>query len=151
MVEWTVLAFVILAFGLVFGRQVQDVQGQAELAAVKFTLGALRTTLVVDHLKRAIEPGVPSAARRQYNPFLLLERVPPNFVGNLARSQAIDASPGTWFFDPECVCAGYRLLYPQWLDLPANTEVIWFRIGSTEGPLLLTPLNRYVWRGEEIW
>ena len=42
------LGFVLV---LVFVRQVQVLQGQAELSAIKTTLGALRTALVIEHLR----------------------------------------------------------------------------------------------------
>ena len=47
-VEWSLLAAVIVLLVLLFARQVRVIQGQGELAAVKSTLGALRTALVLD-------------------------------------------------------------------------------------------------------
>lgn len=149
-VEWAVLIFVLLTLVLVFGRQVQVVQGQAELASVKFTLGALRTALVVQHLKGAVQSPATQMSPVQQNPFELLERLPTNFVGNLALADAPKVPAGSWFFDPNCACAGYRLLYPKWLSEPENTEVLRFHVGKNIGPRMVTAMERYVWHGEEL-
>jgi hypothetical protein len=72
-VEWTLLLSVVFVLVWVFARQVQVLQGQAELEAVRSTLGALRTALVIDHLKQKIAGKDSAASRRTSNPFELLQ------------------------------------------------------------------------------
>lgn len=151
MVEWSILSLVVLALMWVFARQAQLVRGQAERAAVKLTLGAIRTALVIEHLRTQTAPAQPgSAAASVYNPFMLLQNVPVNFAGEFSMSNIYLAPAGTWVFDPQCVCIGYRLLYPEWLEQPINGEAVWFRIAAPSGPLQVTALDRYVWQGDVV-
>ena len=69
MVEWTILALVVLLLVLVFARQMRILQGQAELSAIKTTLGALRTAFVLDHLRKQVVDGATTAPPAQHNPF----------------------------------------------------------------------------------
>lgn len=133
-----------------FGHQVRVVQGQGERAAVQSTLGALRTALVIDHLQHRITPAGNGGAAQQRNPFLLLRSIPTNYAGSVARADVESVLPGSWVFDPDCVCIGYRLLYPQWLENPADTRAVWFRIEAEAGPLQISPMARYVWQGAAI-
>ena len=70
-VEWSLLAAVIVLLVLLFARQVRVIQGQGELAAVKSTLGALRTALVLDHLRQNVQSGKAPVGFTQRNPFEL--------------------------------------------------------------------------------
>ena len=146
--EWTLVTLVLVALIWVFGRQVRAVQSQSERAAVQSTLGVLRTALVVDHVTQQARGGANLAAVP--NPFLLLKTVPTNFavVGSMANADAI--ALGAWVFDAECACIGYRLLYPEALEVPEGAQAVWFRIGGPAGALQIQPLTRYVWQGQVL-
>lgn len=145
--EWSLLVLVLGAVAWAFGHQVRVVQGMGERAAVQSTLGAVRTALVIDHMHAAVLSTGAGNAARQRNPFLLLRSVPVNYAGNVTRANMESVAPGNWVSDPDCGCIGYRLLYPQWLESSTDPGVVWFRIGSTAGPLQVTPLERYRWQG----
>ena len=91
LVEWSILVIVVLLLAGIFGQQVRTVQAQAELAAVRSTLGALRTALVIDHMIATIRTGGPSVASPQRNPFLLMDPVPANYAGALGTQWACGA------------------------------------------------------------
>ena len=145
--EWSLLVLVLGVVAWAFGHQVRVVQGMGERAAVQSTLGAVRTALVIDHVHASVLPAGAGGAVRQRNPFLLLRSVPVNYAGDVARAHMESVAPGNWVFDPDCGCIGYRLLYPQWLESSAEPGAVWFRVDSTTGPLLVTPLERYLWQG----
>jgi hypothetical protein len=148
--EWSLLVLVLGVVVWAFGHQVRVVQGMGERAAVQSTLGAVRTALVIDHMQTSMRSADTGNAVRQNNPFLLLRSSPANYAGNTTRADMEAVAPGSWVFDPDCVCIGYRLLYPQWLESPVGAEGVWFRIESTAGPLQVTPLERYLWQGVEV-
>lgn len=150
LVEWSLLGLVIAALVVVFGRQVQNVQGQAELASFKGTLGALRTALVVQHLQQRVGQGSSIVAPLQRNPFLLLERLPINYAGDLGTGRAGEVPAGKWIFDADCACVGYAPLYPHWLDSPSGDGMVWFSVSPPPGPLQLTPRERYLWQGQAM-
>lgn len=150
MVEWSILAVLVLVIAGVFGHQVRVVRGQGELAAVQSTLGALRTAFVIDHLQQAVRSSAPRVAEQQRNPFLLLKDVPPNYAGEFAVLKMEAVAPGSWVFDPDCGCIGYLLLYPQWLESPPDTRAVWFRISTPPGALLIAPMNAYIWQGQPL-
>ena len=150
MVEWTILALVVLLLVLVFARQMRIVQGQAELSAIKTTLGALRTAFVLDHLHKKVAGGATPAPAAQPNPFELLARYPENYLGVMSREQAEAAPAAGWVFDPDCVCVGYLPIWPDWLDSPSGDVMAWYRIGGAPGPLQLTAKEVYVWQGEVL-
>jgi hypothetical protein len=141
---------VVVALISVFGRQMQMMQGQAERGAIVSTLGALRTTFVIDHLRSMGSANNTTAAPQQRNPFLLLARVPTNYVGELSIQNIITAPPGSWAFDTECGCIGYLPLFPQWLQSPPDAQAVWFRISNGPGALSITALNNYVWQGQTL-
>jgi len=144
--EWSLLAGVIVVLGLVFARQVRVLQGQAELVAVKTTLGALRTTLVIDYLQKKVASGNSSAALTQRNPFELLQRRPVNYFGEMTAVEAVPA--GGWVFDPVCICVGYLPIYAQWFDSPSGEAMAWYQVSGEPGPLQLTAKEAYVWQGQ---
>jgi len=150
--EWGLVALVVVALMAVLGRQVRTVQSQAERAAVQTTLGALRTALVLSqvtgHVAGVVGTVGAGGAALPQNPFLLLKTVPTNFAGAHSMARADGMSLGAWVFDGECVCVGYRLLYPDVLNEPEGAEAVWFRVGGPAGALLITPLTRYVWQGQ---
>ena len=55
--EWGLLTLVIVVLIVVLGREIRQVRGQAERAAIQTTLGVLRTALVVAHLEAAVGTG----------------------------------------------------------------------------------------------
>ncbi|NDP39422.1 MAG: hypothetical protein GZ093_11840 [Rhodoferax sp.] len=148
MVEWSLVAALIVVLALVFMHKVRVLQGQAELSAIKTTLGALRTALVLDHLHHSVTPGGASVALLQRNPFELLQRRPANYRGELSREQADAAPDGSWVFDPVCVCVGYRPLYAEWLDSPGGEPLAWYQLSGEAGPWQLTAKEAYVWQGQ---
>lgn len=138
---------VLGALAWAFGHQVRVVQGLGERAAVQSTLGAVRTALVIDHMQASVRPASAGGVAQQHNPFLLLRSIPVNYAGNVAKADIESVAPGSWVFDPDCICIGYRLLYPQWLENPADAGAVWFRIDSEAGPLQVVPQERYLWQG----
>lgn len=147
MVEWGILALVVLALAGVFVYRMQSVQAQAEGAAVGSTLGALRTAFVLDHLQRQAHRTQGAVADIQHNPFELLERQPTNYRGAMSFSQADSLPAGSWIFDPACACIGYLPIWPQWFDSPSGDVMAWFHIHGDPGPLQITPNEAYAWHG----
>ncbi len=151
--EWGAVVVLVLVLGMVLAYQARELRGQAELAQIKGTLGALRTALVVAHLESKVastrpEGGVVVPAQR--NPFDALQQSPPNYAG-LAGPEALAALPGgSWVFDPVCRCIGYRPTESAWLQSPVGAVSMWFRLGSTEGPLQITAQEPYVWMGQPV-
>lgn len=148
MVEWSLLAGVIVVLALVFARQVRVLQGQAELAAVQSTLGALRTAMVIDHLHKRVAVGNSSVASMQRNPFELLQRHLTNYRGEMTAVEAALIPAGSWVFDSVCVCIGYRPLYAQWFYSPSDDVMAWFGVSGALGPLQLTAKEAYLFQGQ---
>lgn len=146
------VALVIL-LGAVFTHQTRAMRGQAELAQIKSTLGALRTALVVAHLESAVAGTRAKGtlvAQAQRNPFAALQQLPANYVG-LAGPEALAALPGgRWVFDPECSCIGYRPTEPAWLQAPEGVAAMWFRVVPSGGLLQITAQQPYVWMGQAV-
>ncbi|MEO8121025.1 MAG: hypothetical protein ABI606_17095 [Rhodoferax sp.] len=147
MLEWSLLAAVLVVLVLLFARHVRVIQGQGELAAVRSTLGALRTALVIDHLQKNVMDRSSSVALTQRNPFELLQRQPANYVGEMTPVQAGAAPAGSWVFDPICVCIGYMPMDPQWFDSPSGEAMAWYQLRGAPGPLQLVAKEAYVWQG----
>ncbi len=129
----------------VFERQTRVVRGQAEHVAARSTLNALRLSLTI--VQRT-----PTGASRMpalpFNPFTLFQVVPGNFAGERAKSDTDDLPPGSWVYDPDCGCVGYRLMFPEWLE--SSEGSIWFRMDSSADGVQLVPLAEYVWLGQRI-
>ena len=149
-VEWGLLFLVIVVLLLAFLRQARVVQGQAEHAAIKTTLGALRTAFAFNQLKARTAGSKDSVALPQRNPFELLQSLPPNYVGEINAEQAVVAGPGSWFFEPACACVGYVPLDPRWLSSPRNASMLWFRVSSTQGFFQLSAMEIYQWQGQPL-
>jgi len=150
MVEWMIVVLVILLLVWVFARQMRVLQGQAELSAVKTTLAALRTALVIDHLRKSAATE-DTAALAQHNPFELLQIYPLNYIGEMNPEQAALAPAGTWVFDPDCVCVGYQPIWGEWLDSTSGALMPWFRISAVPGSFLqLTAKENYRWQGQAL-
>ena len=150
MVEWMIVTGVILLLVLVFARQMRVVQGQAELSAVRTTLGALRTALVLDYLRTEVALKATSVVSAQHNPFELLQRYPVNYIGEMSPEQAAAAPAGSWVFDPDCLCVGYLPIWGEWFDSPSGDGMAWYRISGAPGPLQLRAKEAYVWQGQEL-
>ncbi len=152
MVEWSILTCILLVLLGAFGLRVRWVQGMAERATVVSMLGALRTALVVGHVKNGPLLLAASGGADRRNPFLWFDKPPVQYGGEARMGHSDAMAPGQWVFDPVCVCVGYRLLQPQWLEQPTATETLWFRITATAatGPLQVTALEHYVWQGEVV-
>lgn len=149
MVEWIILSFVVLVITGILGYKLQKIHSQTELAAAQYTVGSLRTAMVLEHLRLKVDQDEEPRLR---NPFELLDPIPSNFVGERAMTEAHTVPPGHWFFDPFCECIAYRLLYSEWLDEPTGSEIISFRVALNrkEGLLTLHPLYPIVWLGVRI-
>lgn len=160
--EWSLLTLVLVVLLSVFGRQVRAVQTLAERAAVQATVGALRTALVLSHVTAQLardpsvvaptQPTAPDAANvaQVSNPFLLLKALPSNFAGSFAMAHADTMPLGAWAFDADCGCVGYRLLYPDALELPEGADAVWFRVDNSSAVLQMAPMARYVWQGQVL-
>lgn len=150
MVEWSLLAGVIVVLALVFVRQVRVLQGQAELAAVRSTLGALRTALVIDDLKQKAAGKSSSAARMQRNPFEMLQRHPVTYRGVMINFEAASVPAGSWVFEPVCACVGYVPMDDQWFESPSGQGMAWYQLSSGSWPVQLTAKEAYIWRGQAM-
>lgn len=143
--EWGLALLVVLTVTAYFFHEYRYVEAQSELAAVKTTLGSLRTTLLLEHLK-AVADGTLNSKPVQRNPFLLLDPLPPNYAGVLADAKSKIQLPGTWVFDAFCNCIGYRPLNPAALSTQPEGGAIWFRISAPPGPLQVTAMHAYLWQ-----
>ncbi len=144
LLEWALVAAVLVALIWVFERQVGVVQGQAERLTVQLTLKALRDTLTLEQLLKPTRPSGTSAAQKTINPFALLQGT-PNFAGNASMASIGTVPPGNWVFDPDCGCIGYRLRYPQGLEPTQEADAIWFRVEAANGVFRLSPKASYRW------
>ena len=148
--EWGLLSVLVLAMALLFMQQAKHVQGQAELAAIKSTLGALRTTAVQEHLRARVSGQGTLTASASNNPFDLLQVRPGNYLGVLDSARALTARPGSWWYDPDCVCVVYAPLEPQWLAGATGAAWLRFRIDRRSGPLQLDAMEPYSWQGQRL-
>lgn len=151
--EWSVFLAVILLLALWLTQQMRAVQAQGELAAVRSTLGALRTALVLNHLQTATAAGRPDVVnlqRLQANPFVHLARAPVNYVGERVGQNDAPLAAGTWVFDPVCVCVGYTPLNADWFDSASGGRMAWFEVRREAGIAQLSAKEPYFWRGEML-
>jgi hypothetical protein len=149
MMEWSLVAALILVLGLVFMHQVRVVQRQAEFAALRAMLGTLRTALVLQHLQRQVQTQG-QAATEPRNPFELLQRRPANYAGEISASQAAAVPPGNWVFEAECACVAYLPQDATEFDSPSGDAMAWYHVANTSagGPLQITPREAYMWQGQ---
>jgi hypothetical protein len=147
----------VLERGLVFGvlvlvlvvldSRMQALQAEVEVAAVRSTLGALRTALVLDHLQRQLHP---QNTPQERNPFLLLAQIPANYAGPQTPQTVPGEQPGMWLFDASCQCVGYTPAYAQWQSTSGRAGVVWFRVSAPPGPLQIAAASRYTWQDEVL-
>ena len=147
MVEWSILAVVILAIAAVAGHYTRILKAQAERSAVLSTLGALRTGLVIAHLQRASVANLVTLSGPQLNPFTVLRTLPLNYRGEFSVVGALAVSPGGWVYDPQCACVGYVPLDAGWSDGASQAGALWFKIDTGPGPSQVTAQGIYIWRG----
>jgi len=151
MVEWLLVTALIVTLVVVFMHQVRVVQRQTELAAVRSTLGALRTALVFQYLQQQTQAKDQSVVIEQRNPFELLQRRPANYAGEIARHQVADVPPGSWVFDAKCVCIGYLPQDATDFVNPSGDAMAWYQVeGAPASPLQITPKAAYFWQGERL-
>ncbi len=149
-VEWGIVTLVLVALIWTVGREARVVQGQGERVAVSATLATLRTALAIDQL--VIHATAKSSAQnaKPKNPFTLLDGVPHNYAGEQTLRNIYSVAPGSWVFDPDCGCVGYRLIYPEWLEPEQEADAIWFRVGAGgQGPRL-SQQAEYRWFGQKL-
>lgn len=150
MVEWGILALVLLAFVWFFGQYAKRVYSQAERAQVLTTLGALRTAMVLGHLQSAVQGNSMAAVQRSANPIHALDSIPPNFGGEVVGRDVTAVRPGQWVFDVQCGCIGYKPLYLDWLESQENLDALWFQQRSLGAVGVLVPLDAYIWQGQRV-
>lgn len=141
---------VVLVVVLLFLRQTLIVQSQAELAAVKTTIAALRTAMALHQLETQVARPPVAVATQQRNPFALLQRRPINYAGEMDLVAAENSAPGSWIFDPVCGCVGYLPIDPQWDSGPNEAKIIWLRVSAPTEPPQLLALQAYKWRGQTL-
>lgn len=147
--EWSLLLLAILLLCGYYAREFRAVQAQGEAAAVKTTLGALRTALLIDHLHSVVD-GTQSRRSPPTNPFLLLDHVPGNYAGVIKSGTGHEQVAGTWVFDAICACIGYAPMYPRDLNTPQDAPALWFRISAAPAPPQIHALQAYVWQGQTL-
>ena len=146
--EWCFVALILIGLGFAFEREIRSLQAQSERVLIGSTVASLRTALVLNRLTRELHPNDASLVEK--NPFRLLQQLPPNFAGEMPMGDVFRVAPGSWVFDPDCPCVGYRLQYPEWLEPAQEVSAVWFRIVSTAGSASLTPLTEYRWMGTRL-
>jgi hypothetical protein len=148
-VEWCVAAMLLTVLVVLFMKYMREVQAQGEYAAVRTTLGTLRTSLVIDYLKRHANPATgASDGKAPGSPFELLARRPTNYAGIVIDRNVQNVPVGSWVFDPVCPCVGYRPLNDGWLDSPSGEPMAWYRLSGAPGPLQLTAREQYRWQNQ---
>lgn len=148
--EWGIVLVVVIVVVGYFGREYRALQAQAELAAVQTTLGSLRTSLVIDHLQRNVQASQGLAQKPlQPNPFLVA-RTTGNYAGEMSMSRIVDIAPGSWVFDRDCVCIGYRPINPQGLEPDTEPRTLWYKIDAPSGVLEIRALADYRWQGLRV-
>lgn len=150
LVEWSLVAILIIVLALVFLRQVRVVQRQSELAAVRTTLGALRTAFVIQHLQLASATQGGFVVVAQRNPFQLLQSRQINYSGETSTAENLLVPPGHWVFDTECGCVGYMPADPEEFDSPSGEAMAWYRVVAGQGPFQLTAKEAYAWQGQAL-
>jgi hypothetical protein len=152
MVEWGILALVLLGVVWFFGQHAKRIQSQAERAQVLTTLGALRTAMVLGQLQIEVQgrkkPVVvlPVSA----NPFDTLGTYPPNYGGEVTARDVAGVLPGQWVYDAQCACIGYKPTYPDGLESQENLDALWFQRRAMGVVGVLVPLDRYIWDGQKV-
>lgn len=147
--EWGLLGAAILLLVVVFLRQARLVQDQAERAAVRTTLAAMRTAAVLQHIQASTGKSDGSAVQPLQNPFATLQSLPLNYLGELDVRRLPEDMTG-WFFDPACRCVGYARAQTVWFPMSDAAQLLLFQVRGGSGPLQLFAMDDYLWRGELV-
>jgi len=148
-VEWGILGTAILLLVIVFLGQARQVQDQAELAAVRTTLAALRTAAVLQYIQASSAKSAPGVADLQQNPFNMLQSPPHNYAGVRDVHHLPEGLIG-WFYDPQCKCVGYAPAQTHWQGVSSATQLLLFQVRAAPGPLQLFAMEDYQWQGEPV-
>lgn len=148
LIEWTMVAAVLTVFALLFLHKSLDVQAQAELAAVRTNLAALRTAMVLEYIGQKASPPR-MVVNSQRNPFFLLQQLPGNYHGENDVARLAATGPG-WYFDPTCDCVAYLASDARFVSESGVSELLLFQLVRSGGPTRLQALGRYAWQGQTI-
>jgi hypothetical protein len=146
--EWLLVVLLITVLVGVFVRYIREVQGQGELAAVKTTVGALRTALVIDHLQKQVLAGAGPVVQTLVNPFILLQQQPVNYWGEVTPARISAVPPGSWIYVAQCPCIAYKPADDLWFASPSGDTLVWYAITGMPSVLQLIPKERYHWHNE---
>jgi hypothetical protein len=146
LVEWAVLAAVLLALCAVAWREGQQLQAQAELVTFRATVRALKQALLLRQLQAA-RAAVPGAVG---NPFELLDVKPANYVGALGLGDALAHKPGIWVYDAVCGCAAYLPRQAQWLASASGSAFVVLQVDGQGSQARLLPREAYFWGGQPM-
>jgi len=151
-VEWLALAMLLVILMMTFLRYAREVHGQTELAAIRSTVGALRTSLVVEHLRQQVGGKVDAGqtSARPINPFDYVGKLPAGYVGELPQADAHRVPAGSWVYAPDCACVGYRPIDDTWLEATSSDGWVWFALTRRDAVLQLHTKENYRWRGETV-
>ena len=69
LIEWSIVALILLALGFAFEREIRSLQAQGERVYVTSTVASLRTALLLNQLTRELHPD--DATLLVKNPILL--------------------------------------------------------------------------------
>ncbi len=148
LIEWAIVAAVLAVFAVLFLYKSLDVQAQAEVAAVRTNLAALRTAMVLEHIgTKTASPQM--VVNLQRNPFLRLQQLPGNYRGENAVARIAGTGPG-WYFDPACDCVAYLTANARFASETGASDLLLFRVDRSAGPTRLQPMGRYSWQGEVV-
>lgn len=150
LIEWSLLAILVLFVVMLFLQQTLVVRGQAELASVKTTIAALRTAMALRQLEGQLAGQTPVVGLQQQNPFLMLQRKPLNYMGETDLTLAENLTPGSWVFNPVCKCVGYLPTDASWVSAPNGTNIIWFHVSAPAQPVQLVAAQPYRWQGQPL-
>ena len=148
--EWGLFGAVLLVLVLVFLHQSRAVQGQAELAAIKTTVAALRTAAVVQYVQSQASGRAVVVASAQRNPFIFLDLQPANYRGEIEAPQSATVVPGHWYFELPCDCVAYVPMSGAWVPPPGGDGLLRFRVVRGTGPLQFVAVADYWWQGEPV-
>lgn len=148
--EWSLLGALVVALALTLWHQARELQGQAEVAAVQSTLGAVRTNMALDHLRRKLARTAEAQGTKEPNPFIAMERLPANYAGLAGPNEISGIAQGSWVYDPLCICIGYVLADSTGLTQPAQAQTLWFKVIDSNGMMQLEAAQSYQWRNQIV-
>lgn len=139
-----------LSMTALWGYNIWHIKGEAEAASFKTIVSVLRTSLALNYIQQMLPPpGGAQPASGRPNPFALLQYRPASYVGEVSARQVRQVPPGSWLFDPDCICIGYVPLSSEWLSSPSGERMIWIRIINGQ-PDQLQLHEHYLWQGKPL-